>query len=458
MTFPLGRSVAVLAALAVLTGVWQFAALPPRRADLTVWCFAQSHADSFRDPAGPRLPSLVEEYQRRTGRSVEVKLINARALDTRLLSLFASDARGREVPDVAEIEVGAVGKYFRAPADQIGFLPLNDFLSESGLGGQIVASRFAPWSKGGLIFGVPHDVHPVAITYRKDLFDAAGVDLAAARTWADFQAKCLTYQKVWAARGVRRRAVELSTAASDQLALMLLQRGINLIDAEGNVHLADAKTADTVAFYARLVAGDRAVGTDTSRGGAFWAGDLAAGDICAALTPDWRVGELKRQAPELAGKLALMPLPRFDPTDAPTATWGGTMFGIPRNCRDPRASWALMKFLLFSREGLAARRRTTDILPPLRPAWSDPAYHRPDPFFGGQKSQELLIALAEKIPPRVQTPFTGVASAELTSVLLAAEAAVAGGADEAALMTLIHSRLADAQADVERRIAFGTFE
>ena len=52
---------------------------------------------------------------------------------------------------------------------------------------KVVQARFAPWTKEGVIFGVPHDVHPVAIAYREDLFREAGVDLAAAKTWPQFR-------------------------------------------------------------------------------------------------------------------------------------------------------------------------------------------------------------------------------------------------------------------------------
>ena len=456
MSFPLGRSVGVLAVLAVATGAWQLAAPPATRADLTVWCFAESHARTFRDPLGLGKPSLLDLYQKRTGRSVGVELVNARALDARLLSLFATPAGA--VPDVVEVEINSLGKYLRGPPDSVGFLPLNRFLGRDGLGGKLLKSRLAPWTKDGLIYGVPNDVHPVAIAYRKDLFDEAGVDLAASKTWPEYQAACLAFEKFWSDRGHPRRAMELDAASSDHLTLLLLQRGVNVVDAAGRCRLADPVVVETVAFYARLVAGPASVGGEASRGGTAWAGDLARGDLCAALCPDWRVADLKANAPDLAGKVALMPLPVFDPTDAPTATWGGTMLGIPKTARDPEASWSLLKFLLFSREGLAARRAFSDVLPPLRSAWGDPAYHQPDPFFGGQRAEELYVELAAKIPPRVQTPFTGVASAELTAVLVDAVAAVKRGVDGPALEGLIHSRLAVAQLDVERRIKFGTFE
>lgn len=456
MSFPLGRSVAVLAVLAAATGAWQLASPAGTRADSTVWCFAENHARTFRDPLGPGQPSLIDLYQKRTGRSVGVELVNARALDARLLSLLATPAG--VVPDLVEVEINSVGKYFRGPAVSVGFLPLNGFLERDGLGAKLVQSRLAPWTKGGLIYGVPNDVHPVAIAYRKDLFDEAGVDLAAAKTWPAYQAACLAFEGYWAGRGHPRRAMELNAASSDHLTLLLLQRGVNVVGAAGRCRLADPVVAETVAFYATLVAGPASIGGEASRGGTAWAGDLARGDLCAAFCPDWRVADLKANAPGLAGKVALMPLPVVEPSDAPTATWGGTMFGIPKSARDPEASWSLLKFLLFSREGLAARREFSDVLPPLRSAWDDPAYHRSDPYFGGQRAEELFVELAAKIPPRVQTPFTGVASAELTAVLVQAVAAARHGMDGPALNSLVHARLVVAQADVERRIKFGTFE
>jgi len=146
---------------------------------------------------------------RQSGKSVNVVLLGNRAEDVRLLSMFNSDSDA-DVPDCTEIEIGAVGKYFRAPLKEVGFLPLNDYLKNSGWYDKIVAARFAPWSKQGVIFGVPHDLHPTTISYRKDLYDEAGVDLESAKTWREFQEKCLAFESYWRQRGVRRHAVGLA--------------------------------------------------------------------------------------------------------------------------------------------------------------------------------------------------------------------------------------------------------
>jgi arabinosaccharide transport system substrate-binding protein len=135
------------------------------------------------------------------------------------------------------------------------------------------------------------------------------------------------------------------------------------------------------------------------------------------ITPDWRAAYVKENAPELAGKLRMMPLPVFGDRDAPTSTGGGTMIGMPRECKNPRLAWQALEYLCLSREGVEARRAYTDIIPPVREFWSDAAYQGGDAFFGGEQVDQLYISLADKIPRRSMTPFSVTAQSALTLVL-----------------------------------------
>ena len=458
MSFPLGRVILVMLLISAASGAVILSRPRPRRADLTVWVFADAHARSYREPAAGR-PSLAEQYEHLSGRSVRVDQISTRALDVRLQSLFNSRRDDAALPDLVEVEINSVGKFFRPPLEHVGFLPLNGFIDRDGLMREVVAARFAPWSKAGVIFGIPRDVHPVAVVYRKDLFDEAGIDLAAARTWDAFHTGCLDFQRYQSARGAgRHRAFEMQRAKADLLTMMLLQRGANLIDDRNQVHLDDPKVLDTLLRYVRMAAGPRRIGAETTTGANLWVRDLAAGDVCAVVAADWRVTDLRSNAPaELAGKLALMPLPRFEPSDARTSTWGGTMLGIPRRCKDPAASWRLLKFLALSDEGIAARQARTDILPPTRAHWSDPFYRRPDPFFVGRPPGAVFADLAGEIPPRQVTPFTIVATEALGMVLdRSVRHFERHGEDGWA--RACQGWLDEAAADVRGRIAFGTFE
>jgi arabinosaccharide transport system substrate-binding protein len=490
---PLGKPVIVVIAIALITGITVSMQPRPQHADLEFWVFADSHAKTFR----PILPA----FEDREGKSVRLSLISNRALSLRLFSMFLSKSMSGEVPDAAEIEIGSVGRFFRPPADQVGFLPLNERLrttgareiadsSASGRAGwnarlrgtgrifthdgarwvenpartqpdmwidRIVASRFAPWTKAGVIFGVPHDVHPLTIAYRDDLFREAGIDLAACDTWAAFHEACLRFQVYWRSQGFpHRHAIELQEASPETLVLMLLQRGINPVDDFDRIHLADPKVAETVAFYARLVAGPDKIGSEAAGGMGVFAKDVEAGNLCALLMPDWRVRYVREFAPGIAGKMRMMPLPRFDPGDPRTSTWGGTMVGIPRAARDPDAAWRLIEHLYFSEEGLDARLTQTNILPPLMEQWSHPAFTEPDPYFGGQKVFALYAELAPQVPRRCVTPMTGIAAQKLSVVLNRAVRRMREGGGEGLEQACREWLLVEAR-DLERRMEHSRF-
>ena len=178
-----------------------------------------------------------------------------------LLSIFNSRGHGRLVPDAVEVEIGHIGKFFRPPLSDIGFLPLNDFLKKSGWYDKVVQAQFA-YSKNGVIFGVPHDLHPTGIAYRKDLFDQAGVDLAAAKTWPQCQDACRAVRHYWQGKGVDRWPAGLSRTSSDNIVIMLQERHVNLVDDSNHIFLNDPRVAGTLRAYAEMVAGKDPIGTD----------------------------------------------------------------------------------------------------------------------------------------------------------------------------------------------------
>jgi len=466
MSFHLGKPILVMLAVAAVSGTGLlFRPSPPRRPDLLLWVFAESHAQIYRSGT-PDQPSLIEQYWRSRHKTFGVELLSDRAEGVRLESIFMSDISGPEVPDLAEIEISDVGKYFRPPMDEVGFLPLNNYLQKSGWMDKVVKARFAPWSKEGKIFGIPHDVHPVTIIYRKDLFDEAGVDLEAPRTWPEFQDACLRFQDYWARHGhPDRHALELMFNRPDDIIMMLLQRHINPIDDYNRIYLDDPKMVRTVAFYAQLVAGPRRIGAQSSGGEGIVAQDLNAGNICAFITPDWRVRNIKNETardpvtgiPVLQGKMRMRPLPIFDPGDARTSTWGGTMLAILKSCKHPDQAWDLAEFVYLSREGLEARRRTTEILPPVKSLWKDEIYQRPDPYFGGQREEALFVELADEIPERYVTPASTIANAIVAFVMTRAENYVeTRGTD--GLEDACRGWLHRGAVDLQRRIDHGRFD
>ncbi len=452
MSFHLGKPILVMLILTAVTGAAVISRRDPPAKRLTLWVFADSHFTTYQ-------PALTA-FEKKTGVTVDLQIVQVHAMGRRLQAAFADGLTGPGVPDLVEMEVGQVGKFFRPPLPEVGFEPMTALLKKSGWYDQIVESRYAPWTKQGEIFGVPHDVHPVGITYRDDLFRQAGIDLSGAQTWPQFQRRCLQFQQYWAAHGYKtRHAMELYSTRIDLLTIMLLQRGINLIDDHHRIHLADPKVAQVMAFYAQCVAGPQRIGSESGEGDGPLARDLLEGNLCAFFTPDWRIGLLKEYGGDaLSGRLRFMPLPRFDPTDAPTATWGGTMIAILRSSTHKEEAWKLIEHLYFDRAGVEARRTFTQILPPVKSMWQDPSYHQPDDYYGGQHVDEMLIELAGQIPPRFVTPASNIAGVYLQMVLTKAARRVERRQGTDGLEVACQGWLDTAAADLADRMKQWEFE
>ncbi len=419
MQFPAGRTILLILVFAMVGSFGQVISIPNQTMpDQVVWTFDPSHLATYTRASGSQ-PPLTELHHQLTGRNVVVELMPSRALDARLLSLILANTRGRQVPDVVEIEIGSVGKYFRAAPDNVGLLPLDGFIAHDPAARDLLPSRVASWTHAGRVYGIPRDVHPVTLTYREDLFREAGIDLSACQDWISFRNACRKYQLFWSQRGIDRRAMQLSRWSASDLMILIQQQHITLFDHTGRPSLSSPALARTIAFYATLVAGDDAISSPVSSNVS--ARDLAEGHTAALFTPDWRI-EYLRWDPDLLGKLRMMPLPRFSPDDARTASWGGTMVAIPRNCRDPEAAWQLLKNLQLTPAAVKARQYHSSIIPAITSAWEDPAWDDADPLYGGQAIGRLYIELSRELPEQRISPYMAAVSQTIAAVLSDAQA------------------------------------
>jgi ABC-type glycerol-3-phosphate transport system substrate-binding protein len=236
---------------------------------------------------------------------------------------------------------------------------------------------------------------------------------------------------------------------------MLIQRHLNPIDAGGTIHLNDPRVAQTLAFYASMVAGPSCIAGEAPADTGLEYKDLTDGNLCAMLCPDWRAASLARHVPQLAGAWRLIPLPRFDPTDAPTASYGGTFIAIPRQTANPEAAWKVIEHLYFSPEALAEQRKL-GVLPALPEAWNDSDYDQADAYFGGQKPMRIYADLAWQTPPVEITPSTLIALGTLSYVQSMA-VAYASEHGTAGLEAKCQAWLDAAAVDLRRRIEHSRF-
>ncbi len=404
VSFPYGRAAFCLLVLALLSGSWL--ALHPayhQKVTLTYWTFAKPHYLAYQKA----LPAFEDAHP---GVKVDLQLVSGQATGSRLLATFWSDL---DAPDLVETEISTAGSFFRGPLKDIGFLDVTDRIHQTGLWDGMVQARFSAYTTRGRIFGLPHDVHPVQLAYRRDIFEKEGIDVRQIKTWDDF---VRIGRKVTIPN--HRYMIELSDSGAENLEMCLFQRGGGYFNPRGECTFDDETAVQTMLWYVPLVAGPHKIGNSLG-GGQILTQAAEEGYFLCFVCPDWRSKSIEQDIPSLAGKMGLMPLPVAEPGGRPTSTWGGTMLGITRKSKHQDLAWALAMHFYLDKPGLAERFRQTNILPALRSAWKQEAFQEPRPYWGGQALGETYARLAPLVPPQFSSPYVVTAKAKLSEALVA---------------------------------------
>lgn len=407
--FPFGVVLFVFASCATLSGLI-ISARPGEREGrvLTVATFAQVHFESY-------VP-LIEKFEREhPGLRVELELVESRSLFQRIFASFMSDIPG---PDVVEIEIGSVGRFFSGPLEEVGFVDLTDRLHESGLYDEFVPAKFQAWTSRGRIFGLPRDVSPVALIYQNQVFSRAGVDPDSIETWDDFfEAGQRLTQDVDGDGVIDHYAIELSDTRAQDFHILLLQRGGDFFLPDLQLRLEEEIVVDTLAFYLRMAAGPRRIGAPLPNQVAANQAVLD-GYVLSHLSPDWKLGGFRHDSPAMAGKLRVMPLPAWERGGRRTSTYGGTMMSICKSSTLQDEAWDFLKLVYTDRDSLLMVYDETLLIPPARSTWDAPIFDAPIAYLGGQISGRVYLGLAPDVPPRVKTPFSVIAEELVGEVVL----------------------------------------
>lgn len=392
MEFPYGKAPFWILVLAIITGsamMLSRAFTSSGRPDLVFVVFAPRHYDAYL--------KLIPQFEKKHNVKVQLQQVHQRPLQTRLQSALLADT---EVPDMVEIMNPFMGAFMKGPLKDVGFVDLTDRIKAEHLDQRMVESRFSIWSSRGRIFALPHDVHPVALAYRRDIVEQLGIDVNKIETWDDFVR--IAHEKIVKdldGDGIPDRyALDLSTAGVNFFPILLLQKGGRYFDEKGNLTMDSNETIDTMIWYIHQSRGKNRIAFPAGDGQPFYKA-LSDGVILFNFTPDWRSKVIEMDANDLKDKMALMPLPAWEKCGRRTSTWGGTGLAITEKSKNKELAWELAKFLYLNKEDFSERFAMLNIIPPLKEAWNLPAFQVPNEYYSGQKIGQLYVELAEQTPP-----------------------------------------------------------
>lgn len=322
---------------------------------------------------------------------IEFEMISTEDHHDRLLTSLAAQAGA---PDVVMIEAEFIGAF----RDRPGFVNLleepynagqyeDDFVDYKWEHGKSV--------DGEVMVGLPWDIGPLSLFYRRDVFEEAGLpsepdevyallsdpddflDVARQLTiedeqWAIGNAVDLFYAR-WSNRDYYNR--DLSFRFDSDESRELIELGTTIRE--------EGLDAQVDAF------GDE------------WTSLLGDGRIAMIHSGSWLGGFLKTWIAEgTDGKWGVIEPPLFDATN-----WGGSFLAIPEMSDNKAAAWAFIEYALTNADPQNTMFREVDYYPAYTPAWDDPMYDEGDPFFAGQQTRRLWAEIAEDTESTLVTPM-----------------------------------------------------
>jgi len=336
---------------------------------------------------------------------------------------------GSGLPDVVSLEDSHLGQYVKLDAladltDKVTpYLPF--------LPGQKVQDA----SKDGKIYAMAIDSGPVALYYRRDVFEKAGVDPTSLATWDDWMAagkviKEKTGFPMWQQAKARNNARTFES--------LLWQQGLGYVDASGAVILdKEPRIEQTLAFVGQTwkdgIAADNEEWTDP------WYAAFNKGEVATHPGAVWMSTFFKSFiAPDAKGKWGVVPLPRWTTDGSDTANDGGSSFAIPAASTQKDAAWAWIQFYTGRPESVMTWYKASDIFPSLTAAYADPYFAAPDAYFGDQEVRQFFADLIPSVPAAtVYSSDYAVMNASLSSAIqrfamgeLSAKDALAAAAQE----------------------------
>jgi multiple sugar transport system substrate-binding protein len=360
---------------------------------------------------------------------IEIKIVSLQYADHHT-AMTTALATGSGLPDVMALDFRFIGKFAESGAFEDLLRPPFD----AGPWRDKLVRYTVPQgtnSKGEWV-GMPADIGPGTLLYRKDILDKAGVTEAElTQSWESYIA---AGQKIRAKTG----AYLLADAAD--IRDIVLRSGLK--DGEGIYFDRNGKVlVDSPRFVKAFELGRAARQAGIDAKVVAWTNEWAAGfkqnRIATQMMGAWLAGHLKNWlAPDTAGLWRASALP-----GGVYGSYGGSFYAVPKKAANKAQAWQFIRFLTVDKETQLESLRVLDSFPALAEAHAAPMMDEPLPFLGGQKARLLWRDTAARVPALTVHTLDSVATDVIRDEF---ENVVSKGKD-------IKLALADAKALIERR-------
>ena len=382
----MGRKIRMLISTFVVASLFVIASTGSvlAKTTLTVWWWG-----FWQDSLTPAIEDFHQDYPEI---KIEQEILGTSDVYANLLLALSA---GAGIPDMVGLESSHLSQYV-------------------ALGGLAdITEEISPWydkidqakwpaakDKEGRIYAMPVDSGPVALYYRRDVFEQAGLASdpeSVAKlldTWDDLyevgkQIKTATAKFIFPQAKTNNDFRIFET--------LMWQQEAGYVDREGKLVIDSPKAVRTLKYLGKLWKEDLLL--DTPAWTAGWYAALDAGMVATIPNAIWLGGFLWSWiAAESVGKWGVVPLPVWQEGGVRSSNDGGSNISITKASGNKEAAWEFIKYIFTNEEYLIDAWRAMDWFPSLMATWDDPFVNEPVEFFGGQAYRKIFTEAAKVIP------------------------------------------------------------
>ncbi|GIJ80322.1 cellobiose transport system substrate-binding protein [Micromonospora phaseoli] len=328
---------------------------------------------------------LVKQYEQQTG--IKVELRKTAQLSEYRPKLVRYLATGKGAADVTALEEGILNEFKPNARNWADLTPLVADHS----------TEYLPWkwelgkAPDGRLIGLPTDVGSLAVCYRKDLFEAAGLPTerdAVSALWPDwngFHQAGRTYKQGSGGKAF----IDSITAVSNAV---LFQQGSDLFyDKEDNV-IADTSPAVKAAWETATSMAD--ISAKAATWSPEWSGGFKQGTFAATFCPSWMLGIVEENSGEAnKGKWDVAAVP------GGAGNWGGSWLAVPAQSKYPSEAAKLAEFLTNAAGQVAAFKQSGPLPTNLEALKNEEFLSYTNEYFSGAPTGKIFGESVAKIEP-----------------------------------------------------------
>jgi lactose/L-arabinose transport system substrate-binding protein len=316
--------------------------------------------------------------------------VNVQRVTSKYDKIIPPLTAGTGAPDIIQTQQRDLSNFLMKFPDQ--FVDLSDKLNSHK--DEFAKAAWVSVLKDDKPFGIPWDLGPTAVWYRKDFFEKAGIDPKTLTTWDKYvEAGKTLNQKL---PDVKMVALDLTgtDTSPDVYNILFNQQGGAFYNDKKEIHLAQDASYNAINTIKKFKDENIALNAPT------WDDRVRAvvnGKTASMIYPIWYAGTIRHQAEDQKGKWGVIPLPAFKEGGPNQANLGGSALAITKQSKNPEAAWKFIEYSLMTNEGEDVQMKF-GLFPSWEPYYKSEGMKKQDEFFGFPLA-EFFGTVSDKIPP-----------------------------------------------------------